>query len=291
MNDQPTPPIVAEDATREIAEGVHVIPDRRIEFVPNIGIVVGEHSALVIDTAMGPRNGERVLREARRIAGDRRLLLTLTHFHPEHGFAAQSFADEATTLYNRAQLEELQDKGQEYIEMFSGFGPHLAELLAEVELVRPQVVYDDAADVDLGGRRVELRYLGQAHTRGDQVAWLPEERILFPGDLVEDRFFPIFPDEDAVGGKWLTVLERLEELDPAVVVPGHGEVGDAEMIGVAKGFLIAARDGVRRLSEEGRDLDAIKAELEEEFRGRYPDWDNEIWIGSAAESFHRELGR
>lgn len=289
MNEQPAPPMVPEGATAEIAPGVHVIPDQRVEFVPNIGIVLGEESALVIDTAMGPRNGERVLREARRLAGDRRLFLTLTHFHPEHGFAAQSFVPEATILYNRAQLEELDAKGEEYIEMFSGFGPHLAELLAEVELVRPHVVYDNVADLDLGGVSAELRYLGQAHTRGDQIVWLPEARILFAGDLVEERFFPIFPDEDAVGGKWIAVLEQLEELEPAQVVPGHGEVGDAAMITTAKQFLVAVRDRVREMSQTGAELELIKSELDAEFRGERPDWDNEIWIGSAVEAFHREL--
>jgi glyoxylase-like metal-dependent hydrolase (beta-lactamase superfamily II) len=290
MNDQPAPPMVAVDGTREIADGVHVIPDNRVEFVPNIGIVVGEDSALVIDTAMGPRNGELVLEQARRIAGDRRLLLTLTHFHPEHGFAAQSFAGAATMLYNRAQLDELDEKGQEYIEMFSGFGPHLAELLAEVELVRPQIVYEDVAEVDLGGRRVELRYFGQAHTRGDQVVWLPEERILFPGDLVEDRFFPIFPDEDAIASGWLEVIEKLEQLDPKIVVPGHGDVGDAEMIRIAKGFMIAVRDRVNELNDAGTGLDEIKSQLEGEFTAQHPDWDNQMWIGSAVEAFHREIG-
>lgn len=282
-------PMVAPEETKEIAPGVHVIPDRRVEFVPNIGVVVGEESALVIDTAMGPRNGALVLDEARRLAGDRRLFLTLTHFHPEHGFAAQSFRSEATILYNRAQLDELEQKGEEYIEMFSGFGPGLADLLGDVELVRPHIVYDDAADLDLGGRRVELRYLGQAHTRGDQIAWLPEEGILFPGDLVEDRFFPIFPDDDAVGSKWLEVLDRLRSLDPRLLVPGHGETGDAEMIDTAKGFLVSARDRVQALSDQGHDLDQIKEKLDEEYRREYPDWDNEVWIASAVEAFHREL--
>ncbi len=64
-------PMVPEGATTEIAPGVHVVPDQRIEFVPNAGIVVGERAALVIDTAMGAANGERILREARRVAEER----------------------------------------------------------------------------------------------------------------------------------------------------------------------------------------------------------------------------
>lgn len=285
MSTEASAPLVREGTARQIDERVHVIPDARIEFVPNVGIVVGDDAALVIDTAMGPRNGDVVLREARRLAGGRPLFVTLTHFHPEHGFGAQSFAGEAVLLYNQAQLEELDEKGQEYIEMFSGFGPHLAELLAEVELVRPQVVYPDSAALDLGGVRVELR-AAPAHTRGDHVVWLPDQRILFAGDLVEERFFPIFPDPDAVGPAWIEVLERLEAMGPETVVPGHGAVGGADLIATARDYLVSVRERVDAAGDKA--LDDLKAELDEAYRAEYPDWDNEVWIVTAVESFHRE---
>ncbi|MGH3026729.1 MAG: MBL fold metallo-hydrolase, partial [Gaiellaceae bacterium] len=94
-----TPPLIPLGRTIQVAERVHVMPDERIEFVPNVGIVAGERATLVIDTAIGPRNGERILGEARRLGGGRKLLLTTTHFHPEHAFAAEAFPD-ATYLCN-----------------------------------------------------------------------------------------------------------------------------------------------------------------------------------------------
>src|SRR5579859_3093399 len=138
-----TPPLISVGQTQEVADGIHVMPDKRVEFVPNVGIVVGDRSVLVIDTAMGPRNGERILAEARRLGEGRKLLLTTTHFHPEHAFGAEPFAAAgATYVCNTAQARELADKGQEYIEMFSTFGPGLAGLLAEIgELVAPDVTF------------------------------------------------------------------------------------------------------------------------------------------------------
>jgi glyoxylase-like metal-dependent hydrolase (beta-lactamase superfamily II) len=258
--------------------------------VPNAGIVVGERSMLVIDTAMGPRNGDRILREARRLGGDRKLLLTTTHFHPEHAFGTQSFAGEATYVCNAAQASELAEKGQEYIEMFSGFGQGLAELLADVEIVAPDITYaGDLAEIDLGGLRVELHAIGTAHTRGDQVVVLPEQRILFAGDLVEDRFLPIFPDADAVGSRWLAALDRLEALDPAMVVGGHGEVGDRRLIAAVREYLVAVRDRVAELHDAGRTLSEIEETVEGELGARYSDWDNQMWIKSAVDSFHAEL--
>jgi glyoxylase-like metal-dependent hydrolase (beta-lactamase superfamily II) len=283
-------PLVAEGATEQVEERVYVIPDQRVEFVPNVGMVLGDDALLVIDTAMGPDNGARVLAEARGIGGDRKLFLTTTHFHPEHAFGAQVFKSEATYIANSVQAEELAEKGGEYVEMFSGFGPALAELLADVELVQPEITYSgEKARLDLGGIAVELLYHGSAHTRGDQLVFLPEQRILFPGDLVENRFLPIFPDEDAVGGRWLTLLDRIEALDPAVVVPGHGAIGDLGLVDELRRYLQDVRSRVEALRSDGRSLDEIEATVDEEMRSRYSGWDNEMWIGSAVKSFHAEL--
>jgi glyoxylase-like metal-dependent hydrolase (beta-lactamase superfamily II) len=284
-----TPPLIPVDLTHEVAEGVHVMPDQRVEFVPNAGIVVGDRSVLVIDTAMGPRNGERILAEARRLGEDRKLLLTTTHFHPEHAFGTQSFSD-ATYVCNAAQAEEMAAKGQEYIEMFSGFGPGLAELLADVTLVGPDVAYDGGgAQLDLGGVVAQLINVGQAHTRGDQVVFLPGSGVLFAGDLVEDRFLPIFPDEDADGLLWLAALDRLDALSPRIVVGGHGEVGDAGLIAAERDYLVAVRDRVAALRGEGVPLERIEEELEGELSERQAGWDNQMWIKSAIDSFHRAL--
>jgi len=286
----PPPPIVRSEPV-EVADGVYVLPDGRVPLVPNVGIVLGERSALVVDTGMGPRNGEHVLRHARELASGRQLLLTLTHFHPEHGFGAQVFAGEATSVYNRGQLAELHAKGAPYIEMFKGFGESVAAELEGVELVDPEVVYDGECDLDLGGREVQLRTWGLAHTRADQVVFLPQERILFTGDLVETRMFPIFPyfppdDTDVDGSRWIDVLERLLALDPAIVVPGHGEVGDASLIAATRDYMVVVRRETARLAAEGHDADAIVATLEPELRSRYADWDSPEWIGFAIRSFH-----
>src|SRR3984893_16663019 len=76
---------VVSGSPEEVADGVFVVPDRRVPLVPNIGVIVGSRAALIVDTGMGPRNGAVVHAMARELAGDRPLFLTLTHFHPEHG--------------------------------------------------------------------------------------------------------------------------------------------------------------------------------------------------------------
>lgn len=290
---EPPAPDVDETGIREIAHGIWLIPDRRVPLVPNIGIVVGDDAALIIDTAMGPRNGERVLAAARQKAAGKQLLLTITHFHPEHGFGAQVFRSEATIAYNRDQLHELHEKGQGYVEMFRGFGPGVAAALEGVELVEPHVVYEGDAEIDLGGRTVLLRSFGLGHTRGDQVAFCPDERVLFAGDLVEERVFPIYPffppeDVDVDGSRWIEVLRRLEQLDPAVVVPGHGDVGGADVIATARGFHERLRAEAFRLADTGASADEAVAALEQPLRDEHPDWEQPEWVAFAIRCFHSE---
>jgi glyoxylase-like metal-dependent hydrolase (beta-lactamase superfamily II) len=295
MEATPPSPVVENDP-REVADGVHVIPDGRVPLVPNVGIVVGDRAVLVVDTGMGPRNGATVRSHADRLAAGRRLFLTLTHFHPEHGYGAQAFTGDAVTLYNRAQLDELRAKGTGYVELFKTFGAPVAAELEGVELVEPQIVYDGAAELDLGGSRALLRDWGRAHTLGDQTVFLAEQRVLFTGDLVEERCFAIFPwfppdDVDVDGHRWIEVLEELERLDPAIVVPGHGDVGGPELIATAREYLELLRDETARLVDDGATEDEVAAELDQSLRALHPDWAQPEWIAFGARCFYTAYTR
>jgi glyoxylase-like metal-dependent hydrolase (beta-lactamase superfamily II) len=275
----------------EIADGVWVIPDRRVPLVPNVGIVLGDDAALVVDTGMGPANGRRVLDAGRAKAGDRRLLLTVTHFHPEHGFGAQAFRGAAEIVYNRAQLDELHAKGEAYVGMFRTFGPGVEQALEGVELVDPDDTYSGDRTIDLGGRTVTLREVGLAHTRGDQLVTVDDAGVVFAGDLVEERCFPIFPyfppdDADLDGEAWIRVLAELEAEAPALVVPGHGAPGGVDIVATQRRFMEELRDAAYTAAEAGASADEAVADLEPRFQARHPDWVQPEWVGFAVRWFH-----
>ncbi|MEV4459956.1 MBL fold metallo-hydrolase [Microbispora sp. NPDC004025] len=276
-------PVVRIEEVRELARDLVVIPNRRVQLVPNIGLIGGTHSVLVVETGMGPGNAETVLAFATEYAAGRRLYLTTTHFHPEHAFGAQVFAGEATFLVNRAQAEDLTAKGAAYLDMFRGLGEPVARQLEGVEIATPDVVYDDAYDLDLGGRVVRLRAAGRAHSRGDQVITVPDAGVMFTGDLVEAGQFAIFPwfppyDTDVSGTRWISVMRRLADASPRVVVPGHGDVGGPQLLADVRDYLELLRDETWARRDSAVGEQTIVEEVRALMIERHPEWAGREWI-------------
>ncbi|MFI6542063.1 MBL fold metallo-hydrolase [Streptomyces prunicolor] len=276
-------PVVHIAEVRELDRDLVVVPDRRVQLVPNIGVIGGRDAVLVVETGLGPRNAEKVLEFATEYARGRRLYLTTTHFHPEHAFGAQVFAGEATFLVNRAQAEDLKVKGAGYLDMFRGLGEPVARELEGVVLAEPDLVYDEAYDLELGGRVVQLRATGRAHSRGDQVVRVPDAGVLFTGDLVEAGQFAIFPwfppyDTDVSGTRWLAVMERLAGEGARVVVPGHGAVGGPELLADVRDYLGLLRDETWVRRDSAMSEETIVEEVRALMIERHPEWAERDWI-------------
>ncbi|MFJ4626386.1 MBL fold metallo-hydrolase [Streptomyces sp. NPDC088847] len=276
-------PVVNITEVRELDRDVVVVPDGRVQLVPNIGVIGGRDAVLVVETGLGPRNAERVLEFAAEYARGRRIYLTTTHFHPEHAFGAQAFAGEATFLKNRAQAEDLKVKGAGYLDMFRGLGAPVARQLEGVVLPEPDLVYDDAYDLELGGRVVQLRATGRAHSKGDQVVRVPDAGVLFTGDLVETGQFAIFPwfppyDTDVSGTRWIAVMERLAGEGARVVVPGHGAVGGPELLADVRDYLRLLRDETWVRRDSAMSEETIVEEVRALMVERHPEWAERDWI-------------
>jgi glyoxylase-like metal-dependent hydrolase (beta-lactamase superfamily II) len=287
-NQSQPPPLVQENKTIKVSEHVYVIPDGRVNLVPNIGIIVGSRATLIVDAGMGPRNGQTVLRELAKVNKNTDLYFTTTHFHPEHMTGVQAFPANTIVIRPEVQQEEVDRKQPNFIHNFSQRTPDLKALLQDVKPRPPDILFDREAKLDLGGVTVRLLWLGPAHTRGDSFIFVEEDGVLFTGDAVINRFFPIFPDADASGKNWLSILDQLDELHPRTIVPGHGEVGEAALIGIERTYLKAVQSRVAELKAQGKTADESAKLLSAEFRAKYPDWENPGWIADAVERFYAE---
>jgi len=281
-------PLVQESKTIRVSEHVYEIPDGRVNLVPNIGIIVGSRATLIVDAGMGPRNGQTVLRELNKFNKNPQLYFTTTHFHPEHVTGGQALPANTIVIRPAVQQEEVDRKQPEFIRNFSRRTPEMNALLQDVAPRPPDIIFDHEAKLDLGGATVRLLWLGPAHTRGDEFIFVEEDGVLFTGDAVINRFFPIFPDADASGKNWLSILDQIDALHARIVVPGHGEVGDASLIGTERTYLQAVQTRTAELKGQGKSAEETVKVLSAEFRAKYPDWENPGWIADAVDRFYVE---
>ena len=289
----PAMPVVDARFPAEMAPGVFVLPDKRTLLVPNVGIIVGRDTALVVDCGLGLESAEAVLSLARRLAPGRRIVLTVTHAHPEHGFGAQVFKRDARIYYNSAQRDYFARSGTVLLDGFRAgvLPPGQKHLLDVIVITPPDETYDGAsATLDLGGRRVEFRTWGTAHSPGDQIVYLPEERIVFAGDLLEERMFPIVPlfppmitADDMDVARWEVALADILRLQPRLIVPGHGNLGGTEVATDVLGYFKEVRALVQAAGGPGDGL-------EDRIRARYPTWENSQFIATAVQYFSRPRG-
>jgi glyoxylase-like metal-dependent hydrolase (beta-lactamase superfamily II) len=294
VSDPPSPIVDARFPCR-IADGIWLIPDKRIFLVPNIGVIEGSKSVLVIDSGLTPGSGRSVLDAARSIAGKRELILTVTHAHPEHTFGAQAFKDEARIYYNRLQRDYLVHSGQKLLEGFRKILPaDRVHLIEDVRITPADDAYDGSrSTLDLGGRIVEFETWDTAHSPGDQIIKIPDAGVIFVGDLIEERMFPIVPffpplitAAEIDVHKWQTALSTIEAAAPKLIVPGHGNLGGIEIAGAVKNYL----DNLRELVNSGSTGKTsggsnMVSALRELVQTRYPTWEHVEFIAPALRYF------
>ena len=250
----PADPIVKTEGLRQVSPHIYIIPDNSVPLVPNVGFVIGERGILVIDTGLGPRNGSAVLEVAKELGGSRALYLVTTHFHPEHDLGAQVFPESTTLIRSNDQAKDIAEFGLQLAQVFARRSAVNAELLKDADFRKANVTFDRDYALDLGGVKVQLIAMGANHTRGDTAIWIESDRVLFSGDVAM-RAQPAFASPYSTIRQWLSSLDKLEALKPAVIVPSHGPTGDAAFISGYRNYLIEVRDRTAADKKAGRTAD------------------------------------
>ena len=262
------PPLVKEGTTEKISDHVFVIPDGGVSLVPNIAIVVGSRVTFVVDTGLGARNAETVLREVAKVSRNSELALATTHFHPEHDLGAHAFPANTKMYRSRDQQSDVDELGAQTAKQFSGFSPLTAELLQGAEFRKADTIFDKEQTLDLGGVRVRMMAMGPNHTRGDTAFWIEPDAVLVSGDVVMSTL-PQFSSTYSKLSTWLQSLDRFEQLKPRRIVPSHGPMGDVAMIANWKTFLTAVRTRATDLKKQGKTLDETLKSIQDELQDKY----------------------
>lgn len=150
--------------------------------------------------------------------------------------------------------------------------PQNKELLQDVKLRTPDILFDRELNLDLGGVGARLFWLGPAHTRGDELIFVKEDSVLISGDIVQDKLVPNMPNEEASPKNWIAILDKLAPLKPRIVFPDHGALGDGSLIAKERAFLVDVQTRSLELKRKGTTVEDAGKQVAAEMKARYPDW-------------------
>jgi cyclase len=251
----------------ELADGVFAyVQEGGGLCVANAGLIAGAESCIVIDALFAP-SMTRAFRDAiRRVTGKPVRLLINTHHHVDHTMGNPLFPEAQIISHVNARAEQAR-AGTGVLELLR---PRIPALVAEVDGVEPRLpdlTFEGELTLHLDGRTVRLLHLGRAHTIGDALVLLPEERLLFAGDVA---FYHVTPlaIEGHVGG-WIDVCDKTAALDVERIVPGHGPVGGKAELGELRGYLSSIREQARTAFDAGRSAEEAARAID---LGDYASW-------------------
>lgn len=229
----------------EVSENVfaYVQPDGSW-WINNTGFIRGERTVVSIDTCSTERRTRAYLAKVEEFAGQSPRTLVNTHHHGDHtnGNCLLPFA--TVIGHDRCREEMLRAGIQHYEGLFEPVE------WGDLSAAPPFVTFDRRLDVYVDDLKIELIHLTDAaHTTNDVVAWIPEHRVLFSGDLVFNGGTP-FVVMGSVAGS-LAALEMVKELEPSVIVPGHGAPGGLEMVDACAAYLRWVQESAERAVEAG----------------------------------------
>ncbi|MDT9001434.1 MBL fold metallo-hydrolase [Paucibacter sp. APW11] len=246
---------------------------------PNTGIVIGDDAVMVIDTQATPVMAADVIRRIREVTDKPIKYVLLSHYHAVRVLGASAYQAEGCEQIIASQdtYELIVERGEQDKASEIGRFPRLFRNVETVPegLTWPTLTFSGKMTLWLGSLEVQILQLGRGHTKGDTVVWLPKDRILFSGDLVEFDATPYAGD--AYFQDWPQTLDNIAALQPAKLVPGRGaalQTPEAVAAGLngTRAFVSELYASVKAGVAAGRELKAVYRETYDDLARRYGQW-------------------
>ena len=243
---------------------------------PNTGIIIGDDAVLVADTQATPAMAADVIRRIREVTDKPIKYVVLTHYHAVRVLGASAYGAQQI-LASQDTYDLIVERGEADKASEIGRFPRLFRNVETVPagMTWPTMTFTGKMTLWLGKLEVQLLQLGRGHTKGDTVVWLPGERTLLSGDLVEFDATPYAGD--AYFQDWPQTLDNIAALKPQALVPGRGPAlkGDAQVqagLEATRSFIRDVWTNVQAGVAAGQDLNAVYKATYAALKPKYGHW-------------------
>lgn len=243
---------------------------------PNTGVIIGDDAVMVIDTQATPAMAQDVINHIREVTDKPIKYVLLSHYHAVRVLGASAYNPQQI-IASRETYDLIVERGEQDKASEIGRFPRLFRNVETVPpgLTWPTITFEQSMTIDLGNLEAHIIYMGRGHTKGDTIAWLPEQKILFSGDLVEFQTTPYAGD--AYFRDWPQTLDRLASMKAEKLVPGRGPaLQNAQQVHAAiagtRAFLNELYDLVNQGVAAGKDLKTIYKDTYDALHPRYGSW-------------------
>ncbi len=266
---------------KEVLPGINVA----LGGICNRGIIEDQGSVLVIDSGISVGEATPLRATAQAYHTEAAPInLFNTHPHGDHVFGNQVFAAD-TIIGQQALKDTMVSTGEQTLAAFRQ-RPEMAEMIKGVIITPPSVTFQDTYTLMIGSIEVQLHHLGIAHSPSDSVAWLPQSRVLFAGDLLFNNLVPALPPGGNTAN-WIQALEKLEQFDAQHVVPGHGPVQSPEALASLRIWLIELYSRVTAAIDAGWEQEKSVEKISDEMKALAPRASQERLPGVIQETYNQ----
>ncbi len=234
------------------------------------GFVITDEGLILIDTPLIPKQALDWRQQIEmEVPGLPILYVFNTDHHRGHALGNQYFLPTTVIAHERA-YKEMSGYTENFKErVYNSYKrePEIQQQLTNIEIILPDITFTDGARLLYGGREVQLIYTG-GHTPATSIAWLPEEKIAFVGDMLWVDQHPYMAQANSL--EWIEALRRIRELGAEKLVPGHGPVCDPDDTMRVAEYILFMRQRVRDYYHEGKTKNEAKSGLVGEMLERFP---------------------
>lgn len=254
----------------EVGKGLYAFT---AEGDPNSGVIIGDESVMIVEAQATPRLAQKVIDCVRTVTDKPISHVVLTHYHAVRVLGASAYGADQIIMGDTARAMVVERGQEDWDSEFQRF-PRLFEGYESIPgLTYPTTTFSDDMTIYLGNRRVDLMHLGRAHTAGDIVIHVPDENVMFTGDIVEDHSACYCGDGHF--GDWGQTLDNIASFDLDAIAPGRGDalIGKesvARAIESTRDFVDSTYAPAARVAARGGSLkeawDAVRAACDPKFK-------------------------